>query len=224
MRVNDLTPAQSAAPGSAPETVFARAGDHLTDVAIRHGSSEASLSAANPGLNGRTALLAGEAIKVPPAGGASAPQAPARAYEEHRGAVQNPQALVGQAVVKNKKGDAQCAELVKVEAHAPNTQPHNWQKGTELTRENVDKLEPGTPVASGWDKQGYYPNNSTGQHTGIFAGPVKDKEGRTVGFKIVEQYKGLDKIKSRDVYFDPAAMKKPDTYYYNASQYATVKW
>lgn len=223
MRVNDITPAQSGSAAQAPDTVFARAGDHLSDLASRHGTSEAELNAANPGLNGRTALLAGEAIKVS-ASGASAPQAPARIYQEHRGAVQDPEALVGQATIPNKKGDAQCAELVKVEARAPNTQPHNWQKGTPLTRENVEKMEAGTPIASGWDKQGYYPNNNTGQHTGIFAGPVKDKEGKTVGFKIVEQYKGLEKIKARDVYFDPTAMKKPDTYYYNASQYATVKW
>lgn len=45
-----------------------------------------------------------------------------------------------------------------------------------------------------------------------------------MGFKLVEQHKGLDKIKSQDVYFDPATMKKPNTYYDNASQCATVKW
>lgn len=223
MRVNDVSAAPAGTANQSSATVFAQAGDHLSDVAARHGTSEAALHAANPELNGRTALLAGEAVKVP-VGQASPPQAPARVYNEHPGAVQNPQALVGTDVVKNKKGDAQCAELVKVKAHAPNTQPNNWQKGTELTPENVDKMPPGTPVASGWDKQGYYPNNSSGQHSGIFAGPVKDKQGNTVGFKLIEQYRGQDKITSRDVYFDPAAAKKPNTYYYNAHQYATIKW
>ena len=222
MRVNDVTAAPAGTANQAPETVFAQAGDHLADVAARHGSSEAALNAANPELNGRTALLAGEAVKVPTA--AAAPAATQRVYAEHPGAVANPEALVKQPVVLNKNGSAQCAELVKVEAHAPNTQPHNWKKGTALSPESVAQMVPGTPVASGWDKQGYYPNNNTGQHSGIFAGAIRNKDGQVLGFKIVEQYSSLNKIQQRDVYFDPVSMKKPDTYFHNAGKYATITW
>jgi hypothetical protein len=222
MRVNDISHASSHTNDASHHGIaFALAGDHLTDVATRHGIDPTDMAEANPQLNGRSALLTGEAIQVP---GASASPRVERVYAEHKGVIADPEHLVGQPVVKNKKGDAQCAELIKHLAHAPNTQPQNWQKGTSITAENVTSMEPGTPIASGWDKQGYYPNNSTGQHTGIFAGPIYDKSGHAVGFKIVEQYKSLDKIKSRDVYFDPVSMKKPDTYFYTAGQYATVKW
>ncbi len=40
----------------------------------------------------------------------------------------------------------------------------------------------------------------------------------------VEQYRGVDAIKEREVYFDPAAHKKPNTYFYRGLDYATIQW
>jgi hypothetical protein len=93
-----------------------------------------------------------------------------------------------------------------------------------MTPSVVAMLEVGTPVASGWNDKGFYPNNNTGQHSGIHAGPVYNKDGDVVGFKIVEQYSSTPKIKSRDVYFEPKSVGKPDTYYYNANRYLTIRY
>jgi hypothetical protein len=141
-----------------------------------------------------------------------------REYKEHSGAVDDPLSLVGLPSV----GTGQCAALVKQEAEAPRTQPDNWYKRTDITPSAVVDLEVGTPVASGWNEKSFYPNNNTGQHSGIYAGPVYSKNGDVVGFKIVEPCSSTPIIKSGDVYFDPKANGKPNTYYYNASRYSTI--
>ncbi|ALV05177.1 BPSL0067 family protein [Roseateles depolymerans] len=92
-----------------------------------------------------------------------------------------------------------------------------------LTPAVVIALSAGTPIASGWNAAGYYPNNSTGQHAGIFSGALVEN-GQAIGFKIIEQYNGIDKISERTVYFDPVAHGKRDTYFYNGENYATIQW
>ena len=141
-------------------------------------------------------------------------------YKEHPGAVNDPLSLVD----TDKVGNGQCAILLRVYAKAPPSIPNGWSKGTQLTSANVLDIKIGTSVASGWDKNGYYPHGNTGQHSGIFAGPEKDKDGKVVGFKIVEQYDNANKIKLRSVYFDPKSRHKKDTYFSNAHNYATVRW
>jgi len=150
---------------------------------------------------------------------------PIRIYSEHRGAVPKPLEYVGKDVyLRESDGSAQCAELVKRTAHAPNTAPDNWQRGTNLTPDNVGTIEIGTPIATGWDARGFYPHNPTGQHSGLFAGPEVTPEGDVAGFWIVEQYSSLSTIIRRLVYFDPVAHQKKDTYFYRGKDYATIKW
>lgn len=149
---------------------------------------------------------------------------PPRTYAEHRGAVKDPMSYVDTPVILNSKQSAQCAELVEALAGAPRTVPDRWQRGTALTEALVVGLEIGTPIATGWDQRGFYPNNPTGQHSGIFAGPFRDKSGKVLGFIIVEQYSRLTAIESRIVYFDPVAAGKKNTYFYRGRDYATIKW
>jgi hypothetical protein len=146
------------------------------------------------------------------------------AYFEHFGAVRNIRTFIKQEPVKRPDGSIQCAELVKALAGAPRTQPDNWKKGLELTPTVVESLAVGTPIASGWNAQNFYPNGATGQHSGFFSGVIKDKSGVVTGFTIVEQYRGVTEIKEREVYFDPQANHKPDTYFYNGKRYATIQW
>ena len=147
-----------------------------------------------------------------------------RSYFEHFGVVPNISRHVGEPPVLRSDGSIQCAELVKALAAAPRTQPDNWKKGTALTPSVVSSLQTGTPIASGWNAAGFYPNGSTGQHSGFFSGVVKDKSGTVIGFKIVEQYRGVEVIKEREVYFDPTAHKKANTYFYRGLDYATIQW
>jgi len=148
----------------------------------------------------------------------------AHAYVEHRGVVKDPLSNVDEPVILNAHLIPQCAELVKKLASAPQTVPDRWQRGISLTAGTVVDLEIGTPIATGWDSRGFYPNNPTGQHSGIFAGSFKDKSGKVIGFTIVEQYSGLATIQARVVYFDPRAAGKKDTYFYRGGDYATIKW
>lgn len=108
-------------------------------------------------------------------------------------------------------------------AHAPRTQPDNWKKGDELTPAYVAALQVGTPIASGWNAAGFYPNESTGQHAGLFAGALRDASGVVIGFYIIEQHTSAESILKRPVYFDPAAHKKPTTYFHNGRAYATIQ-
>jgi hypothetical protein len=147
-----------------------------------------------------------------------------KTYKEHFGAVNDPVSYIGAQLILNKNGSSQCAALVQKLAGAPPTVPDGWQRGTDLTYGSAATLEIGTPIATGWDDRGFYPNNDTGQHSGIFAGAAKDKGGKVVGFTIVEQYVGAGAILSRIVYFDPVAMKKKDTYFYRGKDYSTIKW
>lgn len=149
---------------------------------------------------------------------------PPRTYQEHFGAVKDPLSYVDKAVYLNDSGSPQCAVLVKQLAGAPRTGDNGWQKGTNLTADSVDTLEVGTPIATGWNAEGFYPNNTTGQHSGIFAGPEKGEDDKTVGFTIVEQYSGLDTIKKRVVFFDPVSAGKKNTYFYRGTDYYTIKW
>ncbi len=82
----------------------------------------------------------------------------------------------------------------------------------------------GTPVASGWDERGFYPNNKTGQHSGIFAGPIFDRNGTAIGFKIVEQYSTLTTIQQRNVYFDAAPKDTSKNYFHKAGSYAIIRY
>lgn len=171
-----------------------------------------------PGRAQRHAKAAGAQKEPPP------PPPPPPPKEEHLGAVPDIDSHVGKPVKLNANDSAQCAHLVKVLASAPPTQPKQWAEGTHLSAKNVEAMPVGTPIASGWD-DGFYPNGSSGQHAGFFAGALKNaKTGDVEGFYIVEQYAGLTKIARREVYFDPVAHKKKDTYFYRGGDYAVIKW
>lgn len=147
-----------------------------------------------------------------------------RAYVEHFGVVPNVNDLEGDPVLVNKSGSAQCVELVKQLAHAPGTQPNNWAKGLALTPEVVQSLKEGSPIATGWNASNFYPNQSTGQHAGLYAGPVRDQGGRVIGFYIIEQYARVTTIQKRTVYFNPEAYKIKPSYLNNGLDYATIQW
>jgi len=51
-----------------------------------------------------------------------------------------------------------------------------------------------------------------------------DKSGAIIGFNIVEQYVKAETILMREVYFDPMAHGKADTYFYRGTDYATIQW
>jgi hypothetical protein len=151
-----------------------------------------------------------------------------RVYAEHRGAVKNPMDYDGKPVYRNDAQRAECAVLVRRLALAPPSKPDNitpdgWQRGMGLTESNVGALEIGTPIATGWNALGFYPDHTHGQHSGIFAGPVIEK-GKIVGFTIVEQYDGRIQITHRTVYFDPVAHGYPEDYFHRGKDYATIKW
>ena len=146
-----------------------------------------------------------------------------RAYFEHFGAVPDPERFIDKPVKLRDDGAVQCAELVKQLAGAPRTQPDNWQKGLALTAAVVATLAPGTPIASGWDARGFYPNNNSGQHAGLFNKPIVES-GVVVGFTIIEQYRGLQFIQERKVYFDPVARKQRNDYLHRGAAYATIQW
>lgn len=145
-------------------------------------------------------------------------------YFEHFGAVRDIRRYIRGEPYKREDGSIQCAELVKRLAGAPRTQPNNWRRGLDLTADVVESIAVGTPIASGWDAHNYYPNGASGQHSGFFSGVVKDKSGVIIGFTIVEQYRGVVEIVEREVYFDPKAHRKPDTYFHNGTRYATIQW
>lgn len=148
-----------------------------------------------------------------------------RSYAEHFGAVLNPSQFVGKAPL-NRPGSTNtpCVELVKQNTDAPPTQPDNWKRGMDLTAKVVAGLAVGTPIASGWSAAGYYPNNSTGQHAGLFNGAVRDKSGEVIGFNIVEQYNNIVAITERVVYFEPSKHGKRASYLNNGLDYATIQW
>ena len=149
-------------------------------------------------------------------------------YSEHRGAVKNPLDYAGDDLI----GNGQCAKLVQKLASAPQTAnwtpngivDNGWKRGTDLSPSNVSQMEIGTPIASGWNGEGFYPRNSTGQHSGIFGGPILDAGGSVIGFLIVEQYSSLTAIKKRQVFFDPAAHHYKNDYFHRGGDYSTIKW
>jgi hypothetical protein len=152
-----------------------------------------------------------------------------RIYREHRGVVKNPMQYVTQRTYLNGQQHAECAELVKTLAGAPRTGSYrdgdaNWRRGETLNDRNVTSLEVGTAIATGWTADGFYPDEPTGQHSGIFAGAFKDPQNRVIGFTVVEQWKGLEKIQSRVVYFEPAAHGQTDDHFHRGRDYATIKW
>jgi len=151
-----------------------------------------------------------------------------RVYSEHRGVVKRPMDYDGKPVYLNEAQHAECAVLVRRLALAPPSKPDGitpdgWQRGMGLTESNVGDLEIGTPIATGWNALGFYPDQARGQHSGIFAGPVIEK-GKTVGFIIVEQYNSLAEITHRTVYFDPVAHGYADDYFHRGKDYGTIKW
>lgn len=148
-----------------------------------------------------------------------------RVFSEHLGAVLNPSQFVGKAPLKRPGSTSTpCVELVKQNTDAPPTQPDNWKRGMNLTAKVVAGLAVGTPIASGWSAAGYYPNNSTGQHAGLFNGAVRDKSGEVIGFNIVEQYNGIVEITERVVYFEPGRHGKRASYLNNGADYSTIQW
>lgn len=154
-----------------------------------------------------------------------ATSAPARSYAEHLGAVHNPSQLVDKPPLKRPGGTVTpCVELVKQKAGAPPTQPDNWKRGMDLTGKLVAALPVGTPIATGWTVSGYYPNNDSGQHAGLFNGAVRDKSGEVIGFSIIEQYNGITQITERTVYFEPAKHGKRASYLNNGLDYSTIQW
>jgi hypothetical protein len=86
------------------------------------------------------------------------------------------------------QGSKECVALVK--AAVPELgSTRDWKAGEPVTPGDPN-LKPGTPVGTGWDKDGNYPSNSSGNHVGIFDSWVKDGQGNITGINILDQNSG----------------------------------
>lgn len=51
-----------------------------------------------------------------------------------------------------------------------------------------EDLPVGTPIATGWDKDGNYPNKSSGNHAALFVEWKRDNAGKVTGMWIFDQH------------------------------------
>jgi hypothetical protein len=130
----------------------------------------------------------------PPAPAAPAPPTPAagtnppgkpfvsrKSTQEILGMAQN-----GFVATGPDAGSHQCVPLVKAAIPEIGATPQ-WKKGANISGPNAPPLQPGTAIASGWDKSGNYPNNSTGNHAAIV-----DKVDPDGTVHVIDQYDHRD--------------------------------
>ncbi|MBF0324957.1 MAG: peptidoglycan-binding protein [Alphaproteobacteria bacterium] len=80
----------------------------------------------------------------------------------------------------------ECVALVKaVVPELRNVSTRDWRQGEVIPGDGAPSLEPGTAIASGWDKDGKYPSNRSGNHAMIYMGPDPDVPGNVI---VIDQY------------------------------------
>ena len=87
-------------------------------------------------------------------------------------------------------GSHQCVALVKTARPDLGSAHGDWKQGEQVTPDNPN-IKPGDALATGWDKNGNYPNNATGNHAVYVTEVHHDPEtGNIDKIKIAEQYEG----------------------------------
>jgi hypothetical protein len=83
-------------------------------------------------------------------------------------------------------GGKECVALVKSEVpELRNVSTKAWTRGEDIRGLGDPPLKPGTAIAKGWDADGNYPSNSTGNHAMFYFGPDEDNPGQV---KVVDQF------------------------------------
>jgi hypothetical protein len=87
---------------------------------------------------------------------------------------------------KSINGGKECVALVKAEVpELRNVGTREWTRGEDIRGLGDPPLKPGTAIATGWDKNGNYPSNSTGNHAMIYLGQDSDHPGMA---EVLDQY------------------------------------
>ena len=137
---------------------------------------------------------------------------------EHFGAIPNIEAYVKTPHDAFKHGnEIQCVYLVQSLSDSGRTQDGHghgrWFAGTHMAPDTVGSIPVGTPVASGWDSEGAYPNGRH-QHAAVFL------RADATGFWVVEQYAGKPSIMERHLDW----VTNRTDYFHDANQYYTIRW
>lgn len=112
------------------------------------------------------------------------------------------------------KGSKECVALVKTAVPELGS-TDKWKAGEPVTPGDPN-LKPGTPIGTGWNDKGEYPNNSSGNHVGIFDG----WDPKTGEMKILDQNSGPTKsAPNRQEKPAGISRKAPD----KASQYRVIR-
>lgn len=83
------------------------------------------------------------------------------------------------------KGSQECVALVK--AVRPDLGPtKDWKAGDPVA--GNASLKPGDALGTGFDKDGNYPSNSTGNHAVVVTEVKRDPQGNITSVKIAEQW------------------------------------
>jgi hypothetical protein len=111
--------------------------------------------------------------------------------------------------MRNRKGDAQCVELVK-QTVGDNAPTSTWRQGPKVDA----NTPPGTAVGN-FNREGKFDTEDTGQHAALLV-VGRTKNG---GIVVVEQYKGLSVIQQRALL--PVSRRQP-TPSNNAKDYNVI--
>lgn len=89
-------------------------------------------------------------------------------------------------------GNGECAGIAQNHFNNPNSNKSigkvkTWRPGPKLTTH--PNLKPGTVIAT-FDQNGRYPNKKHGNHVAIFLDYAKDKNGKIIGVKVLDQWGG----------------------------------
>ena len=101
----------------------------------------------------------------------------------------------------------QCVALAKAAVGVTGS-VREWRKGVGA---EAGTLVPGTPVATFLNRDGSQSSRYAGggigtmgarlDHAGVFQSYLKDKDGKTIGMRLAEQFKGSAGVRSKDYFF-----------------------
>lgn len=109
-------------------------------------------------------------------------------------------------------GSGQCVALVKAVVPALgatknySTGELRWCKAEKITTSNLDKILPGTVVGYGFNSEGKYPSNSSGNHVAIF---IK-KDGEMMA--VIDQWHSVSKGTKQEAKQHNQSVTKRDWY------------
>lgn len=114
-----------------------------------------------------------------------------------------------------KVGSTQCVALVQIKARCPET--WLWAEGTSVL--DSPDIKPGTAIAT--FVNGVYQSLAHGNHAALFLRFVKDAAGAVLGFWVMDQWKGDDKLRISERFITVLKLKQnPDGSWPRASNCA----